>query len=133
MYLRDGGGGNRLLFNLLKELRGGELEFTLYNPLDLCKVEGGDIVLELEEFVDIIIGQEVRPGGEELTDLYKARTELLEGQPQPYRVGERIPRTHGFSPLQPLGDGDEPGQVEPLQEGIEAVAYENGNDLAKPL
>lgn len=71
MYLSDGGGGDRLVLELLERLRERSPDLARHRPLDDCPRPGRDAVLELREPLDVGSGQQVRAGRGELGGLYE--------------------------------------------------------------
>jgi hypothetical protein len=87
--LGDGGGGQRGPGKFRKKLRDGMAQFPNDLRLDGLGGHRRNLVLQLAQFGDILPGQDVGPGRQQLAELDKGRPEFLQGEPQ--TLGTRQP------------------------------------------
>ena len=96
-----------------------------------CFVIGkrGDVVLELAQLVDEVIGDEVGPRRSDLTELHERGAEPLEGVPQPDGHGS----ARSCSCAQPAMDRRETAQPGDVERVIESLVGKDADDLAVSL
>ena len=85
MDLRDRRRGDRRRVQGREDLGGRPAVLLAQDLLDLVESERADVVAQGRELVDIRLGQQVRPGGEELAQLHERGPEVLQDHPQPAR------------------------------------------------
>ncbi len=77
--LRDRGARKRLL---VEPGEGVQADVLVDDPASLRERERRHVVHQLAQLLDVDVRQEVRTGGEQLTELHEGRAELLEREPE---------------------------------------------------
>ena len=104
VHLADGGGGDRLLDELDEQPLDRLAQLLQDHLLDLRERERADVVLELSQLDDDVRRDDVRPRGEELTELHERRAELVERLPQaPTALRRRVSVGRDLLPRQQVG------------------------------
>lgn len=130
MHLGDGRGTERRGVDVGEQGGEGLFEFGFDDVLDGGEGKGGDLILELGEFVGELGGEEVGAGGGELAELDEGGAEFFAGLTQPFGLTELLQFRLLFAqPAEREAAGTGQGQVP--AEIVVAVFEQDRGDVAQ--
>ena len=127
MHLSDRSGGERLGLEALECLLDGETEFLLNHLTDHGEFKWSHLVLQLDQFLHDVGGQDVRTRAEQLAELNERRSQFVEHLSD---VAAALRGRRRARPA-PVPQGRE--KTVALEEVSEAVTEGDFGDLAYPL
>ena len=126
MDLGDRRRGDRRRVDRGEDLRGRPAEFLPQDLLDLVERERANIITKPDQLVDIRLGEQVRPGAQQLPQFHKSRSEILEDEPEPSCP---ILRRDAVPQRDPLDRPHQPLEVERRDHILIAVPHQCGQNL----